>query len=77
MRYLTLNELSAGESARIIKINEKCGCRFRLMDLGFTCDSDVSPVWIGAKKNITAYLIKGTIIALRSEDAGYINVIAD
>ncbi len=69
-----LNELKAGESAYILNIDEHCYSKLRLLDLGFAADSVIMPVWQGNKRNITAYLIKGTLIALRNEDAGCINV---
>lgn len=73
MYNYTLNELKEGKSACVNDIDTACDSRLRLMDLGFTSKSEIKAVWRG--KNITAYLIKGTLIALRDKDARYINVI--
>ena len=74
MNILTLEKLPNGTTARILNIEESCNCRLRLMDLGFTADTEVSPVLQGFAGGITAYRIKGTLIALRSKDAGCVNV---
>ena len=41
--------------------------RRRILDLGFTKDSIVIPLYRGIFNNPTAYLIKGSIIALRDD----------
>ncbi len=75
MQYLTLNQLEIGNKGNILNINKKCNNRLRLLDLGFTYNTDIYPIWNGFGKKITAYLIKGTLIALRSDEAKHINVI--
>lgn len=75
MNILTLDKLTNGTTAQILNIKESCSCRLRLMDLGFTADTEVTPVLQGFAGGITAYRIKGTLIALRSEDAGCVNVL--
>ncbi len=74
MGNMKLNTIKIGETAYVLNISNNCNSKLRFMDLGFTSEAEVTPVWQGSKRTITAYLIKGTLIALRSEDAGHINV---
>ena len=74
MKHTTLDTLQISKTAVIKYINKECKCRLRLMDLGFTADSEITSVWQGKKKNITAYMIKGCLIALRDTEARCINI---
>ena len=43
--------------------------RERLIELGFTHNTEVIPLHTGPGGDPTAYFVKGTVMALRSEDA--------
>ena len=46
----------------------------RLMDLGFYPGGVVKLVLVSPKKDPKAYEVRGTVIAIRNEDASYIQV---
>ncbi len=70
---INLNELKINQSAIIEKI-EKNNLKNRLTDLGFVKKTIVKPVLISPFKDPIAYKVKGSVIALRNEDAKYIKV---
>ena len=68
-----LHHLPKGCSATIISLTAKGITRRRLLDLGFTEGSIVETVRKSPLGDPTAYLIRGSIIALRQEEAALIN----
>ncbi|PHS66997.1 MAG: DNA-binding protein [Flavobacterium sp.] len=66
-----LSSLLEGETATIVGISKESRGegRRRLLDLGFVRGSQISIDLISPLRNPTAYLIKGTSIALRKEQA--------
>lgn len=73
MHKTKLNLIDKNASARVINIDEKCKYKQRLIDMGFSADTEVLVVLKG--NGITAYHVRGTLLALRHKDAGYINVL--
>ncbi len=71
---LSLINIPVGGSARIKTILTIGANRRRLLDLGLTPGSQVEVIRRSPAGNPTAYLIKGTVIALRNEDARQILV---
>lgn len=71
-----LNHLPAGESARILEITPRCrgSERRRLLDLGILPGTVITAELSGPFANPRAYLVRGTLIALRSEQARFIQV---
>lgn len=78
-----LSHLIPGHSARIILIltdssftdsdrREQVSIQERLLDLGFEPGARVSCLFQKGRQSISAYLIKGAVIALRKEDADWI-----
>lgn len=66
---IPLSNINPGETVKIIYLaNEELMAR-RLSDLGFTPGSVVSCVIQKSKKNISAYLVRNAVIALRQEDS--------
>lgn len=66
-----LNDLQTGKKARVKRIDGDCE---RLMELGFTAGAVTEPLFCApafSKKRtaMRAYLVCGTVIALRAEDA--------
>jgi ferrous iron transport protein A len=71
---LSLIDIPVGGSARVVNILTIGANRRRLLDLGLVPDSQVEVIRRSPAGNPTAYLIKGTLIALRNEDARQILV---
>ncbi len=69
-----LTSLKEGESAEIVGISEayRGAGRRRLLDLGFVNGSSVSIDLVSPMKNPVAYMVRGTAIALREDQAKYI-----
>ena len=65
----TLDKLEVGESAFIDSLNITGNFRRRLLDLGIIKGSEITALYKSPAKNPTAYFIKGTVIAIRDEDA--------
>jgi ferrous iron transport protein A len=71
---LSLADIPVGSSARITSIVTIGPNRRRLLDLGLVPGSRVDSIRRSPAGNPTAYWIKGTVIALRNEDASQILV---
>jgi len=69
-----LSSLLEGETATIVGISKESRgeSRRRLLDLGFVRGSQISIDLVSPLKNPIAYLVKGTSIALRKEQASKI-----
>ncbi|MDV7144051.1 FeoA domain-containing protein [Tropicimonas sp. TH_r6] len=67
----TLADLSVGDSAEIVGLKESCHglMRRRLLDLGFTQGARISAALSNAGDAAHAYRLRGTMIALRREQA--------
>ena len=64
-----LSSLNEGESCNIIEVLPTGAMVNRLKELGFTCGARVECLRRSFSGDPTAYLIKGTVIALRKNDA--------
>ena len=74
-----LSSLSKNEKAKIIGISKECRgeSRRRLLDLGFVKGTQISVDLINPLSEPTGYLIKGTVIALRKDQASKILIQKD
>ena len=72
--YIKLSSLKIGESGIIDSLENRGMMRRRLIDLGFAKGSEAACVGVAPLGDPKAYLIKGTVIALREEDSSKINV---
>lgn len=74
-----LSSLKENEKANIIGISKECRgeSRRRLLDLGFVKGAEISIDLINPLPEPTAYLIKGTVIALRKDQASKILIKKD
>lgn len=70
----TLADLPVGKSCRICTVYAAGLTRQRLLNLGFVPGTIVKSLHRSPLSDPTAYLIRGTIIALRREDAAMIAV---
>ncbi len=71
----TLCGLEPNECARITDVTASGGMRRRLLDLGIAAGTRAECVSRGLFGDPTAYLIRGTLIALRHEEAELINAV--
>jgi DtxR family Mn-dependent transcriptional regulator len=72
-----LSGLLRGEKARVLGLTPACrgAERRRLLDLGFVPGSIVEIEMISPAGDPTAYRVRGTLIALRREQAGLIRIV--
>ena len=66
---LTLNDLREGERAVLCRIDEQHSLYERLIDLGWTDGTPVECVRVSPLGDPVAYLVRGSVIALRRQDA--------
>ena len=71
---IPLSYINPGDSARIICLANDIDMAARLRDLGFISGSMISCVLQKPNKHIAAYLVRGTVIALREKDSRFILV---
>lgn len=69
-----LNQLHAGDTGYIVKVNSEKYIKRRLMDMGLTLGSNIECISTAPFGDPTAFLIKGTVIAIRNCDSKYIFV---
>ncbi len=70
----TLNELPLNTKGYIKKLNCNGNIRRRLLDLGFVEGATITPVLISPLCDPRAFSIRGTLIAIRKEDAKLITI---
>ena len=68
MKIENLSQLPLNQNGRIENVECNEGIKRRLLDLGIIENSNITPVFRSPFKDPTAYLIRGTIVALRSDD---------
>ncbi len=69
-----MDKLDINKKGIVTKINSIGIMRRRLMDIGIVKGTTIECVLQSPSKNPKAYLIKGSIIALRNDDAKQIEV---
>ncbi|MFT4147119.1 MAG: FeoA family protein [Mobilitalea sp.] len=70
----TLNHISAGEHATVLDLSSIGTLRERMLALGLTRGTRVEVIRKGPSGDPTVYNIRGTMIALRKEEASLISV---
>ncbi len=73
-KICSLNELRQGETAKVKKLLSTGSIRRRLQDIGLIEGTHVECLQRSPSGDPTAYLIRGAVIALRSEDSSNIIV---
>lgn len=71
---IQLNKLKSDEKARVYEIGACGSIRRRLMDIGLVENTTVECVGKSPMGDPSAYLIRGAVIAIRSEDCSDILV---
>ena len=67
-RQLCLNDIQPGERATVVELRSGSGIRRRLLDIGFVENTTVECIGCAPGGDPRAFLIRGAVIALRSED---------
>lgn len=68
-RRLTLNDLSPGEHATVTALSCGGSIRRRLLDIGFVRNTRVECVGQSPHGDPKAFLVRGAVMAVRSEDS--------
>ncbi|TDX52470.1 FeoA family protein [Orenia marismortui] len=71
---MLLTQLPLGESCQVVDLKAEGIKRRRLLDLGLIPGTEVIGKRRSPSGDPTAYLIRGTVIALRSEETSLIEV---
>lgn len=69
-----LDEVPLYQQANIKQINCDEMIKRRLLDLGLVKDTKITPVLVSPAKDPRAFEVRGSIIAIRKEDAHKINI---
>jgi len=75
IKHCTLADLSIGQSARVLEIRCEGDYRRRLLDLGLIPGTPIKVVMVSPLGNPVAYRFRGSLIALRQQDASKIIVL--
>ena len=73
---LPLNRLPIGKKASVTCLLTDGAARRRMLDLGMIDGTEIQPLYQSPSGNPVAYLVRGAVIALRSDIAGKIIVTA-
>jgi len=71
---LTLDDLTTGEKAKVVKINAKGPFKKRLLEMGFVQGTIVEVIKYAPLKDPVEYQVKGYHVSLRHEEAQKIEV---
>lgn len=74
MKKETLDLLDVGKKAKIIKVDNSGDIRRRLLDIGLIPGTEIESVLKSPSGDPTAYLVRGSLFAIRSEDAKNIQI---
>ena len=69
LKKLSLNDIKPGEHAVVSKIQTTGSMRRRFLDIGLVENTDVECVGRSPSGDPSSYLIRGAVIAIRSEDS--------
>lgn len=68
-------DLAKGEKAKVAEVRAEGSMRRRLQDIGLIEGTEVECLHKSPAGDPVAYLIRGAVIALRSEDSGNIRIV--
>jgi ferrous iron transport protein A len=71
---MPLNQLPIGIKGRVMSLACEGAARRRMLDLGLINGTEIEPLYKSSAGNPVAYLIRGAVIALRSNVSGRIMV---
>lgn len=64
---MSLNQLPIGRKANVSALTSDGAIRRRMLDLGIVDGTEIEPLYKSPSGNPVAYLIRGAVIALRSD----------
>lgn len=67
-QQICLNDIKPGQHATVISLQSTGSMRRRLLDIGLIENTDVECLGRSPGDDPTAFLIRGAVIAIRSED---------
>lgn len=70
----TLNELPLNTTGYVENLNCNGNIYRRFLDLGLIKGTSITPILVSPSKDPRAFEIRGTLIAIRHEDANFITV---
>ncbi len=71
---IPLKELNVGKKAKVLSLSFDGSARRRILDLGVIEGTEIASLYKSPSGNPVAYLIRGAVIALRSDIASGIMV---
>lgn len=71
---LSLENTRIGQKVRVKKVISNSSIKRRLLDIGLTPGTIIERVFENFSGNLSAYMIRGALIAIRNEDASEIVV---
>ncbi len=71
---IPLMQLNIGKKAKVLSLSFDGALRRRILDLGLIEGTEIASLYKSPSGNPAAYLIRGAVIALRSDVAGGIMV---
>ena len=74
MKVENLSQLSLNKNGRIDKIECGEGIKRRLLDMVLVKGTNIVPILVSPSGDPRAFLVRGTIIAIRKEDAKNIKI---
>ena len=74
MKIENLSQLPLNKNGKIEKVECDEGIKRRLLDLGLVKGTNIVPILVSPSGDPRAFLVRGTIIAIREEDAKNIKI---
>ena len=74
MKVENLSQLPLNKNGKIYKIECDEGIKRRLLDMGLVKGTNIVPILVSPSGDPRAFLVRGTIIAIRKEDAKDIKI---
>ena len=74
MKIENLSQLPLNQNGRIENVECNEGIKRRLLDLGLVKGTNIVPILVSPSGDPRAFLVRGTIIAIRKEDAKDIKI---
>ena len=74
MKQLSLDKLPINTEGTVINLKAKNNLRRRLLDLGLVNGTRLKPIFISPSGDPRAYEFRGSLIAIRKEDAKLIEI---
>lgn len=73
-KIITLNDLPLNKKGIVKNLNCEETIKRRLLDLGLVNESFITPILLSPSKGLRAFDIRGSLIAIRDEDASCIKI---